>query len=399
MSRRILYLSFYFEPDLCAGSFRNSPLVHELSKQAVELNTKIDLLTTLPNRYKSFEVGADEFEVIGNLTIRRAQIPKHKSGFFDQIRSFYAYYQFVQKHTKGKQYDLVVASSSRLFTAFLARLLAMHNNCKLYLDIRDIFSDTMKDVSLPKPIKWVLIPMLERIEKFSFKNAAHINLISQGFESYFNKHYTKPNFTYYSHGVDDEFIELGETDTKTATKPYTILYAGNIGEGQGLHEILPAAAAKLGSDYQFVIYGDGGCKQLLEDQIKKLQINNIVINKPIQRKDLLKEYQEADFYFIHLNDYPAFEKVLPSKIFELAAQQKPIIAGVGGYAAQFLQQHVPNLLLFKPCQAEELVSLLNSYTYYKEKRSQFIHTFKRESINVQLAQSMLACLPNQLTNN
>ena len=81
MTRRILYLSFYFEPDLCAGSFRNSPLVHELANQAKASNTQIELLTTLPNRYKSFEMGAKEVEEIDNLTIRRAQIPKHKSGF------------------------------------------------------------------------------------------------------------------------------------------------------------------------------------------------------------------------------------------------------------------------------------------------------------------------------
>ncbi len=393
MSRNILYLSFYFEPDLCAGSFRNSPLVYELSRQAAEHNTSIELLTTLPNRYKSFEVGAAEFEKIGNLTIRRAQIPKHKSGFLDQILSFYAYYKFVKKYTKGKKYDLVIASSSRLFTAFLARLLSNTNHCKLYLDIRDIFSDTMKDVSLPKPVKWILIPLLESIEKYSFKDASHINLISQGFETYFKKKYSKPNYTYFSHGVDDVFMELGESDTKIVTKPYTVLYAGNIGEGQGLHEILPAAAAKLGPDYQFVIYGDGGCKDLLTDYIKRYQVDTITIHKPIQRKELLKAYLDADFYFIHLNDYPAFEKVLPSKIFELAAQQKPIIAGVGGYAAQFLKQNVSNLILFKPCNVDAMVAQLHAYTYQKEKRSHFIQTFKRESINVQLAKSMLSCLP------
>ena len=31
----------------------------------------------------------------------------------------------------------------------------------------------------------------------------------------------------------------------------TITYAGNIGEGQGLHKIVPQAAAKLGDNYKF----------------------------------------------------------------------------------------------------------------------------------------------------
>ena len=41
--KRITYLSFYFEPDLCAGSFRNTPLLKELSFQAKSQNIIIDL--------------------------------------------------------------------------------------------------------------------------------------------------------------------------------------------------------------------------------------------------------------------------------------------------------------------------------------------------------------------
>ena len=110
---------------------------------------------------------------------------------------------------------------------------------------------------------------------------------------------------------------------------------------------------------------------------------------------MLKAYQDADFFFIHLNDYPAFKKVLPSKIFELAALQKPIIAGVGGYAAKFLSENVENLILFEPCKPDQLVNKLQEYQYQKVHRNKFISSFKRERINVQLANSMLSCLNNQ----
>ena len=33
---KILFLTFYFEPDLCAGSFRNTPLFRELLRQMNE---------------------------------------------------------------------------------------------------------------------------------------------------------------------------------------------------------------------------------------------------------------------------------------------------------------------------------------------------------------------------
>ena len=52
--KKILYLSFYFEPDVTAGSFRNTSLVKELAKQA-EGKAEVFLLTTKPNRYSTFK--------------------------------------------------------------------------------------------------------------------------------------------------------------------------------------------------------------------------------------------------------------------------------------------------------------------------------------------------------
>ena len=49
----------------------------------------------------------------------------------------------------------------------------------------------------------------------------------------------------------------------------------------------------------------------------------------------------TDVLFLHLNDYSAFRKVIPSKIFEYAATGKPIVAGVSGYAAEFLRHENP----------------------------------------------------------
>ena len=42
---KILFLTFYFEPDLCAGSFRNTPLFRELLRQMNEKDW-IHVITT-----------------------------------------------------------------------------------------------------------------------------------------------------------------------------------------------------------------------------------------------------------------------------------------------------------------------------------------------------------------
>ena len=384
--KRILYLSFYFEPDLCAGSFRNSPLAKELALQFGSEN-EVVVITTQPNRYNSFKVEAAPFEKFGNLIIHRISIPEHKSGFLDQIHSFRAFYNGAKKIYTGQSFDLVFASSSRLFTAYLGYLASKTLEAPLYLDIRDIFTDTMKDVIRNPLVKMAVLPFMRYIEKRTFSNAKHINLISAGFKSYFSK-YTKPTYSYFTNGIDDEFVDI-QTSPPTNNTLKKIVYAGNIGEGQGLHNILPFVAKKLEDKYEFLVIGDGGAKSKLVNLLQENSITNVTLVAPVKRDELKKIYNEADFYFLHLNDYEAFKKVLPSKIFELGAYDKPIIAGVAGYANSFIAQYVTNSILFNPGDHETMFSLLQNYQYKKEVRVEFKNKFKRANLNREMAASIL----------
>jgi hypothetical protein len=386
----ILYLTFYFEPDLCAGSFRNTPLAMELSKQCGE-NCHIDVVTTQPNRYSSFKVEAKTREDIGNMSIHRIDLPSHKSGMLDQVHSFRRYFAEALKITKNEKYDLVFASSSRLFTAYLGLVIARKEKTPLYLDVRDIFVDTMDDVLKNKLVKTAILPFLKVIEKRTFSYASHINLISEGFKPYFKK-YNNAKYSFFTNGIDDVFLNNNKSSSLNGSTTKTITYAGNIGEGQGLHKIIPQAASKLGPSYQFKVIGDGGAKNVLEDEIAKLGVKNVDLMPPVTRERLLEIYNGSDFLFLHLNDYEAFEKVLPSKIFELATYDKPIIAGVGGYANKFITENVSNTILFTPCDVEAMVSGLQNYTYINEKRTDFIAKFSRDNINREMAKSILSYL-------
>ena len=387
--KRIVYLTFYFRPDLCAGSFRNSPLALELAKKAKEV--LIDVYTTLPNRYSTFDADAPEFEEFNNLRIHRISMPPHKSGMLDQVFSFLRYYKEVSRLNKGKKADLVFASSSRLFTAFLGYRIARKTKIPLYLDIRDIFVDTMNDVLKSQILKTVLLPVLKFIESITFNYAKHINLISGGFKEYFQK-YKKSTFSFYSNGIDDEFLIENNIalNNNSGSAKKVIVYAGNIGEGQGLHKIVPQTAKLLGDRFEFLIIGDGGTKILLQKEIEEAGINNVILKNPINRKELQNVYSSADYLFLHLNDYPAFRKVLPSKIFELATFKKPILAGVSGFSAQFIIDEINNSFVFNPCDSKALANhLLNPDENLNIDRSDFIQKFKRSIINEKMATSIL----------
>ncbi|KOF03997.1 glycosyl transferase family 1 [Roseivirga seohaensis subsp. aquiponti] len=384
---KILYLTFYFEPDLCAGSFRNTPLAYELNRKLKE-GDEVHVITTMPNRYKSFKEDAHEVERIDKLFIQRIPIPDHQSGFLDQINSFKTFFFNALKLTKRNHYDLVFASSSRLFTAFLGRYLANKYKVNLYLDIRDIFTDTMNEVLESKVLKALSLPVLRKIEKYTFRNANHINLVSGGFEEYFKK-FKKPSYSFFTNGIDDEFLNLPESKERVRDQ-YIITYAGNIGEGQGLHKIIPQAAKVLGDDYKFVIIGDGGAKGKLIDQIKKTGGANIELIEPVNRAALKDYYLKSDFLFLHLNDFRAFEKVLPSKIFEYGAYDKPIIAGVAGFASRFIQENLQNYILFAPGDVDSFVSSFKSFEFRNQRRSEFISTFSRKNITERMADDIIS---------
>ncbi|MEO6722065.1 MAG: glycosyltransferase family 4 protein [Ferruginibacter sp.] len=384
--KRILYLSFYFEPDLCAGSFRNSPLAKELADQ-LKGTVEVDVITTLPNRYSTFESIASQFEKKENLTIHRILIPKHKSGFIDQMNSFKTYFLKTNKLIKHKTYDLVFASSSRLFTAYLGYSIARKLKVPLYLDVRDIFIDTMKDVIKNPVIKTIILPFLKIIERKVFTYANHINLISGGFKTYFEK-FNGPCYSTFSNGIDPEFLNLPAS--LPHNRPYRLItYAGNLGEGQGLHIIVPEAAKMLGKKYRFLIIGDGGVKHKLISEIERLQLTNVELRNPVSRKELLEIYADSDFLFLHLNQYDAFKKVLPSKIFELGAYDKPIIAGVAGFSNEFIAEYISNRILFPPGEVEEMVKQLEVYKYHTSFRKDFKDQFKRETINREMSRSII----------
>lgn len=388
--KRIVYLSFYFDPDLCAGSFRNSPLAIELASQ-VEGEAIVEVYTTLPNRYSTFSPEAPAYEERGNLKIHRIALPSHKSGMFDQIRSFSKYFFSVRKLNRHQKADLVFASSSRLFTAYLGSVLSKKCKAPLYLDIRDLFVDTISDVLKFKMARIFLLPPLKWIERKTFETANHINLISGGFKSHFKNH-QKPAYSGYSNGIDDEFIEAGRSISHQHSEPdgvITILYAGNIGEGQGLHRIIPETAKAVGKSFKFVVIGDGGMKNRLKKSVDEFRADNVELRDPITRKELIEAYKSADYLFMHLNDYPAFRKVLPSKIFEMAALNKPILAGVSGFAAEFLEKEVPDCELFKPCNPSELIDILQHTGPAKIiNRDQFISNHQRSNINRKMAESI-----------
>lgn len=384
---RILILSFYYPPDIGPGPLRAKSLVDALI-DVVDTQLHIDVMTTMPNRYHSLASSAPVTEQQGTVSIQRFSLPPHQSGMTDQARAFLSYARAVSKHSHGQQWDLVLATSSRLMTATLGAWIAKRCGAQLYLDIRDLFTDTMEDVLANSSLRF-LMPAFRFLESRTFGSAGKINVVSSGFLPHLKNVVPTLEPTVFTNGIDDEFVTTDFSAPESSDLPL-VLYAGNIGQGQGLHHIIPAAASALDGLANFTILGDGGERNTLQRLIHDKSLSNVQIIEPVPRDELYNHYQKAGILFLHLNDYKAFRKVLPSKIFEYAATGKPILAGVAGHAADFLREHVPGVEVFDPCDAEAmqvgLRRLLEGPNMID--RTEFCSSYLRKNIMRQMAQDV-----------
>lgn len=389
--KRLLILSYFYTPDTSPCAYRIGALVESL-KQLNDSNIKIDILTTLPNRYANHASPAKQIEKDGNITITRFDTQKTGNSFKDQVKAWLKYRNAVMQHIKKQHYDLVFATSSKLMTGYLGAKIAKKQIIPFYLDIRDIFLDSMQHILNPA-MKIVMLPVLKHIEKKTYRQANHLNIVSAGFMPYFqSKVSTDCQLTVIPNGIDELFLNRSFIKDEPSS-PLKIIYAGNLGFGQGIHKIIPKLAKQIGEKACFEIYGNGAYKDALMSACKN--IDNVKINEPIDRSKLLDVYQRADVLFLHLDKLDVFEKVLPSKIFEYAATGKPILAGVNGYAKQFLCEEVERSWVFNPCDdkqaCEALENIICNQAPFAERKA-FREKYARNYTSKQLRQGIMDLL-------
>jgi len=392
----LLILSFYFTPDFCAGSFRSQALV-----DAIHENDAIDsaiLLTTMPQRYGHME-GVKPLESLKNIFVKRFLTPEHNNVFLKQV---FAYFIFASKafnyaFTKRKSYNIVFSTSSRLGTGFLGYLVSKATGKPLYLDIRDIFSDNLS--SLPFFNNFIgrqFVTLFKKIEIKIISHAKWVNFVSSGFSTYPHIRSIRNDYHLFTNGIDNIFIKnrenlKGRLILKQKSLPINILYAGNIGYGQGLEKIVIPVAKHFHEKIIFQLIGDGSSANLIKKGIIEESLTNVNLSPPVNRDTLLDYYNNADLFFLQLNDIPAFRKVLPSKIFDYGSFDIPMIAGVKGVANSFIKENLPSSHLFNPGDAESVINFINkliSEGFPQVNNDSFSKLFSRRNIMKKMLKSI-----------
>lgn len=381
----IILFSYNFSPDLGAGSFRATALASHLSK-GLKAGGVLHVITTLPNRYGRIEIPAVSFEKKGNIWIYRVSLPKLGQGKFSQIIYFVKYAFSACIIAKSIDVDLSIGTTSKLMTGVMTSFFSRMRSVPYYLDVRDIFSDTFSSLySQNRPLlSKALVGIFLGLEKYILRHAAGVNVVSDSFKDYFKNHGVDVSkWDLFPNGIDREFINFDKPPFNPDKKEITITYAGNIGNGQGLEDIIPDMAEKLGCMYRFVVIGGGVKRKSLEAAILSKGLSNVELISAVDRRKLIWYYRRSDILFLHLNDVPAFKRVLPSKIFEYAATGLPIVAGIAGYSASFLYENVSGAKVFSPKDVDGAVSCIKNILESNIEmidRSAFVKAFSRDGI-------------------
>ena len=84
--------------------------------------------------------------------------------------------------------------------------------------------------------------------------------------------------------------------------------------------------------------------------------------------------------------------MLPSKLFEYGATNIPVIAGVNGYAREFMGNYMKNDFVFDPGNSHQLCMYLQGHSYKLERRALFVNKFQRKNITGEIAKSVILYL-------
>ena len=117
-------------------------------------------------------------------------------------------------------------------------------------------------------------------------------------------------------------------------------YAGTIGISHGLEKLIaPFEEIALELNAVLIIIGSGALLQKLRDVVESESFESVLVLDAVPEKQLGTFFSLFDISLVSLKNIPAYDKVIPSKLFEAAAYDKPVIAGIRGEAKLIVESY------------------------------------------------------------
>ncbi len=233
--------------------------------------------------------------------------------------------------TFSKRYDVVIGVCPPLQIGVYPWLYSKLRRVPWLFHIQDLQVDAA--VRLGMLNSGLVGTSLYKIENFLLSHATRVSTITEAMRQRIIAKGVPENRTWlFPNWSDIDFIrplprenqfrqELGIDETGII-----VMYAGNVGEKQGL-ELVIEAADKLRSNEKlyFLIVGAGAAKSRLEGMAEKMKIDNLKF-LPVQPFEKLPEMLAAADIHLVVQKREAADIVMPSKLTNILAAGRPCIA-------------------------------------------------------------------------
>lgn len=237
----------------------------------------------------------------------------------------------------GGRPDVVVVTVPALPNTAAGYALSVLWRRPLVVDMRDAWPDLARDAAIVTSHRPGL---METVVSFVQRRAAAVVSVTHGFADLLRERGCErvevvPNGLHISRlprqaGTAPALAGAG------AGEPLHVLYLGNHGESQGL-DVLIDAAQLAGADVRLRLVGTGAMKEDLVERARAAGAN-VEFLDATHGEETLAQYDWADTAVVCLrDDWPSFERTIPSKTFELLAVSRHITGAVRGEAADVLR--------------------------------------------------------------
>lgn len=338
---RVLVVSQYFWPE----GFR----INEVSKSLVEKGIQVDVLTGKPNYpegkiFAGYRIGGCQREQYCGANISRVPlIPRGKNS---SMRLALNYLSFIVSGLifgpwlkRGRKYDVIfVYGLSPLMLALPALFLGWLKKVPVVIWVQDLWPQSLSATGYVRNrfILWAV----EQVVRFIYRHADLLLVQSRAFVEPVRVLASGTPIKYYPNSVDGSFAvpATGKSpDVPGLEGGFSVMFAGNIGAAQGVEVIVEAATLlKDNKDIQFVVLGDGSCRQWMLQQVADRNLTNLHLPGRFPVETMPGFMQKASALLVTLADREIFAATVPNKVQAYLAAGRPIIACLPGEGARLV---------------------------------------------------------------
>ncbi|HWA91780.1 MAG TPA: glycosyltransferase family 4 protein [Rhizomicrobium sp.] len=242
----------------------------------------------------------------------------------------------------GQPADVIMATSPQLLAGVCGALLAWIRRKPWLLEVRDLWPDSLVALDMMRE-RHPLVRLLRAAENKLYRSAARIVTTNAGLrERLIARGVPAAKIGVVPNGVDATMFSPRPAPA-ALTAQYGLngrFVVGYIGT-QGLaHDLLSVvkAAQKL-RDVAFLFVGDGAQHLPLVKHVERLKLDNFHFVRTVPAEAVADHIACCDVLLVPMKRTQILSDTMPSKIFEIAAMERPIVISATGIAADLVTAH------------------------------------------------------------